>query len=134
MLQSALDLIEMLNDEVTTLRAAMADAKAFSEAQAAAVADAEAKADQLAKLLHQSDEGLSEALIVLAAMRAGLGKISEAANAAIAKFTDVGFASGVTQDVAKLSNALASANDKVLLEAHESYLRDLRNRIGVNKG
>lgn len=133
MLRAALDLIEIQNKELEQLRDAIAEMSSFADAQAVAAQEAEDKAAHLEKLLHQSDEGLSEALIVLSAMREGLAKINAAANATITKFSDIGYPTDVTKDVAQLSNALSETGDNELLTEHESYLKSLRQRIGVNR-
>lgn len=134
MLKSARDLIEIQNKELSVLRDAVAEMSAFADAQAVAAQEAEDRAEELEKLLQQSDEGLSEALIVLSAMREGLKKINAAANATISKFSDIGYSSDVTKDVADLSNALSETDDNELLTEHEAYLKALRERIGMNRG
>ncbi len=131
MLRSALELIEIQNDELLQLRDAVAEISSFANAQAVATQEAEDKAAHLENLLHQSDEGLSEALIVLSAIREGLAKINAAAKATITKFSDIGYPTDVTQDVAKLSTALTETDDNDLLSEHEAYLKTLRERIGV---
>jgi len=133
MLRAALDLIEIQNTELAQLRDAVAEISTFADAQAVAAQEAEDRAAHLEQLLHQSDEGLSEALIVLAAMRQGLAKINAAANATITKFSDIGYPMDVTQDVAKLSNAVSETDDNEMLTEHEKYLKALRDRIGVNR-
>jgi len=133
MLRAALDLIEIQNTELVQLRDAVAEISTFADAQAVAAQEAEDRAAHLEQLLHQSDEGLSEALIVLAAMRQGLAKINAAANATITKFSDIGYPMDVTQDVAKLSNAVSETDDNEMLTEHEKYLKALRDRIGVNR-
>ena len=133
MLRAALDLIEIQNTELAQLRDAVAEISTFADAQAVAAQEAEDRAAHLEQLLHQSNEGLSEALIVLAAMRQGLAKINAAANATITKFSDIGYPMDVTQDVAKLSNAVSETDDNEMLTEHEKYLKALRDRIGVNR-
>ena len=133
MLRAALDLIEIQNTELVQLRDAVAEISTFADAQAVAAQEAEDRAAHLEQLLHQSDEGLSEALIVLAATRQGLAKINAAANATITKFSDIGYPMDVTQDVAKLSNAVSETDDNEMLTEHEKYLKALRDRIGVNR-
>lgn len=129
LLQSALELIELQNDELARLRDLLTEGGELNQRQLSEVREATNKTGTMSQLLSDSDHGLSEALRVLDSMKQNLTRIDVAATTAIRKFSEIGFTGQISGEIKALSNAVTDANDVPFIEAHERYLQDLRNRI-----
>jgi hypothetical protein len=129
-LAKAAALIEAQALEIKANAAAMADALLVQEALQREIADLETKVETLEGLLHTTDEGLSEALIVVGAMRDGLRRVAEAAEKTVAGLAEEAAAEGVAERLKAMTETVSETRDDELFDAHERYLRDLRARLG----
>ncbi|MBO6948060.1 MAG: hypothetical protein JJ855_08775 [Rhodospirillales bacterium] len=129
LLQSALELIELQNEELARLRNLLTEGGELNRRQLNEVKQASDRTGEMSRLLTDSDEGIDAALKVLDAMKQNLSRIDTAATTAIQKFSEIGFSGHITGEIKALSNAVTDANDVPFIEAHERYLRDLKNRI-----
>ena len=125
-LANAMDLIGAQNAEIEMYKSALETASMMQSDQREELAALQDKISDLEKLLHVSDEGLSEALIVLASIREGLIKVNEASTKTIQSLQEPSSAS--IQDVSSMPDTDAS-DDDVMLDEHEKYLRELRARL-----
>ena len=85
LLQSALALIEMQNKEIARLRENLQNMTDISKGHLDDTREASDKTTEIAELLQQSNEGLSQALIVLSSLKNNINRIDQAAKNAIQK-------------------------------------------------
>ncbi len=123
-LAKAMDLIGAQNAEIEMYKSALETASMIQTDQQTELATLQDRIAELEKLLHVSDEGLSEALIVLASIREGLIKVNEASNQTIKSLQDV---PTDTSDSTAVPPKMSE--DDLMLDEHERYLRDLRDRL-----
>lgn len=128
-LAEALTLIEAHARQVETMRRSIEAATDHQQRQAEIIAEMTRQIAQLEALLRESGEGLSEALSVLAALRAGLEQVNRATTATVTRLIDSGGGPDLTQSVKALTDAVTRTADNDLLEGHEKYLMSLREKL-----
>lgn len=128
-LERAMEMIRVQGSEIDAQRSALDNALDLQRGQVEELTRLTAEVEQLEKLLHESDEGLSEALIVLASMREGLKKVNAVTTQTVSRLTDVGYSPDFTESVKTLSTAVSDVSDEELLDEHEAYLKSLRQRL-----
>ena len=133
LLKSAMDLIQLQNEELERLRHSLTNVRQLSESQVAEAGEAQRRARTMEELLEESEEGIAEALTILGEMKKNLAEIDKAASLAISKFTDIGFTGTVSGDMKALANAIDSAQDKDLTERYEKYLTELHAKINRSR-
>ena len=129
-LEQAMTMIALQGQELEAQRRLLGNALELQRQQADELENVSAQIGNLERMLHESDEGLSEALIVLANMRAGVDRVSRATSQTVSQLAEIGYSPDVTDSVKGLSSAVTDLADTELLDAHEAYLRDLRKRLG----
>lgn len=132
-LARAMEIIGQQAAEIEAQKSALDATLDLQKAQISDIARMSEEVDRLEKLLHVSDEGLSEALIVLASMREGLKKVNMATTATVNKLSEIGYSPDFTESVKGLTTAVTSVSDEEMLNVHEDYLRDLRRRLMKKK-
>lgn len=129
-LSSAMQLIEAQAHEIQSFKDASEFSLGIQTAMQSELVELEEKVSTLESLLHQTDEGLSEALIVLGAMRDGLHRVNEATEKTVSSLNAANAAPELSETLETLSKTVAETKDDEMLSVHEDYLKELRKKLG----
>ena len=129
-LSGAMQLIESQAHEIQSYKDASEFSLEIQEAMQIELSEMEEKISTLETLLHQTDEGLSEALIVLGAMRDGLQRVNEAAEKTVKSLNVPHAAPSLSENLETLSKTVSETKDDEMFAVHEDYLKDLRKKLG----
>ncbi len=132
-LSRAMDLIGAQNAEIDMYKSALDMATSIQQEQQAELEQLQDQISELQRLLHVSDEGLSEALIVLSNIRAGLKKVNDATNRTVQSLNDAATSVQATDTLKTLANVVEDAESEEMLDEHEKYLKELRERLTRKK-